>query len=63
MVIYNDNENKIRKSLYKPLNALKLYIEKDKTFSGSEILMTLQAGYNVSKETMIEEVNKWLLTF
>ena len=60
MVIYNDNENKIRKSLNKPENALKFYIRKGKTFSGSEILTTLQAGYNISKERMIEEVNKWL---
>ena len=63
MVIYNNNENKLRKTLNRPNNNLNFFIDKDKTFSGSIILTTLQARYNISKETMIEEVNKWLSTF
>ena len=63
MVIFNDNENKVRKMLNEPKHCLNFSIKEDKTFSGSEILATLQAGYNVSKETMIEEINKWLLSF
>ena len=43
--------------------ALSFSIEKEKSFSGSKILNTLQAGYNVSRETMVEKVNKWLSTF
>ena len=42
--------------------ALSFSIEEEKSFSGSKTLNTLQAGYNVSKETMVEEVNKWLST-
>ena len=61
--IINDNENKVREMLKMPMNCLSYYIKENKTFSGPEILTTLQAGYNVSKETMIEEVNKWLSTF
>ena len=63
MVMFNDYENKNRKILKKQECALKFYIEDGKSFNGSKILTTLQAGYNISKETMIEEVNKWLLTF
>lgn len=63
LVIINDNENKARKMLNKPTHCLSYSIKENKTFGGSEILTTLQAGYNVSKETMIEEVNKWLSSF
>ena len=63
MVIFNDCENKTRKIFNKQETDLSFYIKDDKTFSGSIILATLQAGYNVSKETMVEEVNKWLRTF
>ena len=61
--IYNDYENRDRKLLNKPAAKLHLSIDENKRFNGPEILTTLQAGYNVSKETMIEEVNKWLKTF
>ena len=61
--IINDNENKVRKMLKIPTHCLSYSIKENKTFSGPEILTTLQAGYNVSKETMIQEVNKWLSTF
>ena len=61
--IYNDYENKDRKLLNKSAAKLHLSIDENKRFNGPEILTTLQAGYNVSKETMIEEVNKWLKTF
>lgn len=61
--IYNDCENRDRKLLNKPVAKLHLSIDENKRFNGPEILTTLQAGYNVSKETMIEEVNKWLKTF
>lgn len=60
LVIINDSENKARKLLNKPKHCLNYFIKEDKTFSGSEIVTTLKAGYNISKETMIEEVNKWL---
>ena len=63
LVIVNDNENKVRKVLNKPKHYLNYFIKEDKSFSGPEILTTLQAGYNISKETMIEEVNKWLSSF
>ena len=63
MIMFNDYENKNRKILKKQERALKFYIEENKSFNGSKILATLQAGYNISEETMIEEVNKWLLTF
>ena len=63
MLIINDSENKARKMLKKQEIALSFSIEKEKSFSGSKTLSTLQAGYNVSKETMVEEVNKWLLSF
>ena len=62
MLIINDSENKARKMLKKQEIALSFSIEKEKSFSGSKTLNTLQAGYNVSKETMVEEVNKWLST-
>ncbi len=61
--IYNAYEDKNKKLINKPAARLRLSIEENKRFNGSEILTTLQAGYNVSKETMIEEVNKWLKTF
>ena len=61
--IYNDYENRDRKLLNKPAAKSYLSIDENKRFNGPEILTTLQAGYNVSKETMIEEVNKWLKTF
>ena len=63
MLIINDSENKARKMLKKQEIALNFSIEKEKNFSGSKTLNTLQAGYNVSRETMVEKVNKWLLTF
>ena len=63
LIIISDNENKVRKTLNKPKHCLNYSIKEDKTFSGPEILTTLQAGYNLSKEAMIEEVNKWLLSF
>ena len=63
MLTINDSENKARKMLKKQEIALSFSIEKEKSFSGSKILNTLQAGYNVSKETMVEEVNEWLSTF
>lgn len=63
MVIINNNRNRLARMLKKPENPLNYYVEKDKSFSGHEILTTLQAGYNVSKETMIEKVNEWLSTF
>ncbi len=62
LLIINDSENKAREVLKKQGIALSFSIKKEKSFSGSKTLNTLQAGYNVSKETMIEEVNKWLLT-
>ena len=74
MLIINDSENKARKMLKNSENKarkmlkkqeidLSFSIEKEKSFSGSKILNTLQAGYNVSRETMVEKVNKWLSTF
>lgn len=63
MLIFNDSENKARKMLKKPKVTIKFSIDEKKKFKGSKILTTLQTGYNVSKETMIEEVNKWLQTF
>ena len=63
MLIINDSENKARKMLKKQEIDLSFSIEKEKSFSGSKILNTLQAGYNVSRETMVEKVNKWLSTF
>ena len=63
MSTINDSENKARKMLKKQEIALSFSIEKEKSFSGSKTLNTLQAGYNVSKETMVQEVNKWLSTF
>lgn len=63
LVIINDNENKTRKMLNQPTYCLNCSIKKDKSFSESKILPTLQAGYNISKEKMIEEVNKWLSSF
>ena len=63
MSLFNENENKKRKEFNEPEIALNFCIDKDKSFSGPEILTTLQAGYNVSKETMIEEINKWLSSF
>lgn len=63
MVIINDNENKNREMLKKSKRCLNYSIKENKTFSGPEILTTLQAGYNIPKEAMIEEVNKWLSSF
>ena len=59
----NDSENKAREMLKKQEIVLSFSIKTEKSFSGSKTLNTLQAGYNVSKETMVEEVNKWLSTF
>lgn len=61
--IYYDHENKVRKMFKKPKNNLNFYMEKDKSFTGPIYLTTLQARHNISKEAMIEEVNKWLKTF
>ena len=61
--IYNIFENEGRNILKKPEVTIKFSIDEKKKFNGSKILTTLQTGYNVSKETMIEEVNKWLQTF
>ena len=63
LVILNTQNNKVRKEFKKSEIPIKFNIEHNKIFTGPEFLPTLQAGYNVSKETMIEEVNKWLLTF
>ena len=63
MIVFNDCENKVRKMFNEQEYVLNFYIEDNKSFSGPEILTTLQARHNVSKETMIEEVNKWLSTF
>lgn len=62
LLIINDSENKAREVLKKQEITLSFSIKKEKSFSGSKTLNTLQAGYNVSKEMIIEEVNKWLLT-
>ena len=61
--IYNIHENKNRKILNKPEATMNFVIDEKKIFNGPKIIATPQAGYNVSKETMIEEVNKWLSTF
>lgn len=63
MKLYNDSENKVRKMFNKPEIPLSFSIENDKRFSGPEMLTTFQAGYNISKESLIEEVNKWLSSF
>lgn len=63
LVILNTQNNKVRKEFNKSEIPLKFIIEHNKIFTGPEFLPTLQAGYNVSKETMIAEVNKWLSTF
>lgn len=61
--VYNEYENKIRKLMKQKEESLRFCIEKNKTFSGPTYLTILQAGHNVSKEKMIEEVNKYLSTF
>lgn len=54
------NKNKIKKELALPLLELIITIDPKKEFEGSIYLSSLQAGYNYSKEYIINKVNKWL---
>ena len=54
------NKNKTKKELDLPLLEPITAIDPNKDFEGSIYLLTLQAGYNYSKEYIINKVNKWL---
>ena len=60
MNLINKQENEYRRRI--GLEELKLQKEifKNKSFSGPVITPTLQSKYNVNKEEMIDEINRWL---
>ncbi len=55
-----DDENQIRESLGIPILSRKLRINKDKKFFDSFFFNELSAGYTMSQEEMIDEINHWL---
>lgn len=57
-----DDENRIRKSLEIPILSRKLRINENKVFFDSFFLTELSAGYNMSLDEMINEINLWLTT-
>lgn len=57
-----DDENRIRKSLGIPILSRKLRINENKEFFDSFFLTELSAGYNMSLDEMINEINLWLTT-
>ena len=62
MNLINDQENKFRKKAGLKEYKLPHQIPSNKVFSGPVITTTLQSKYNISKEAMIKEVNKWILS-
>ena len=53
-------DNETRCLFGKDVKKYEYYIKDDKSFSGFYALPSLQAGYNISFDSMKEEVNNWL---
>lgn len=62
MSLINEQENKFRKKIGLKELELPKQIPQDKVFTAPIVVPTLQSKYNVSKETMLAEVNDWLKT-
>lgn len=60
LVNNEENENRIKRGIKEYI--LPKQIPENKVFTGKIITTTLQAKYNITKEVVIEEVNKWLKT-
>ena len=58
--LINEQENIYRKKIGLEEYKLPNQIPKNKEFTGSIILTTLQAKHNIDKKSMLKEVNKWL---
>ena len=54
------NKNKVKKMMNLPLLVPIKSIDSNKEFEGPMYLLTLQAGYNYSREYLISKVNEWL---
>ena len=59
----NDQENRFRKSINLKEYELPKQIPENKVLSSPSIVPTLQGKYNITREEMISEVNRWLKTF
>ena len=55
-----ENENNIRKSIGIPLLHGKIAIQESKRFFDPFLLTELSAGYNLSMQEMIDNINQWL---
>ena len=60
LVNKEENTNRVKRGIKK--YNLPNQIPENKIFTGKIITTTLQAKYNITKEYVIEEVNKWLKT-
>ena len=58
--LINKQENAYRKRIGLKEYDLAWKISKNKSFIGPVIIPTLQSKYNVNKEEMIDEINRWL---
>lgn len=54
-------ENKVRGILNIPLTSNDFKIKKDKSFIDDYYINAIQAGYRLSKEEMINEINNWII--
>ena len=63
MSLINAQENQHRKSMNLEEYILPKKISEDKVLNPPYAVPTFQGKYNISKEKMISEVNKWLKTF
>ena len=63
MRLINEQENRFRKSINLKEYELPKQIPNNKVLNPPYIVPTLQGKYNITKEEMILEVNKWLKTF
>lgn len=62
VLLINEQENQFRKSVNLKEHELPKQIPSSKVFKPPFVLPMFQGKYNLSKETMIEEVNEWLKT-
>ena len=63
MALINDQENRFRKRINLKEYELPKQIPENKVLSSPSIVPTLQGKYNITREEMISEVNRWLKTF
>ena len=58
--LIEENDNKARVKLNKPIEDYTYQIKADKQFAGGYFFTALQAGYNTPLEEMVDAVNNWL---